>query len=447
MPRPRKIRAPEKGRLSDRGVWSLNVGQRPYSVTAREDRKPGARVILDYFERGNRRQVASGVETVRDGTGQFDAAAITRVEALALEVSAKLRLSTLRDDIKPQGLTVGQAFEMYFDPERGGLAPSKSSRNAGNASRVDWSLHLGEGTPWNAVRPTDVDAMARKWKRAGHAKTAEQRVKWLRTVYNWLRKRARIRGLEDPTEHFDFQALMEGYEPRQPRFTSAEADRIVASAWDVDPRFRLMIALMDDSVVRRVALIRTWRSAIDRPLNMPPSAEDAPHGWIVFPAMKGQPAVPWFLTAFQRREIDMALTTHLSELERLYQSDDRDYPLFPAARMYEKAREERRPINPTMPGAYRPVGEGLTEKWLRAAEREAGIEHVPGRLWHGLRRTASDVVYDAAGLSVLTTAGGWQNQTTPGKVYVGKARNRDRAVARNVMEKKRARNAEKDVDE
>ncbi len=439
MPRPRKIRPPHKGRVSERGLWSMRVGERPHVVTIREDRTPGARLIFDYSAGGRRRQTAAGFDTIRTDGGQFDPGAIDRAEEAALTLSAKLRLDQLREGVQPQSLTVRQAFTLYRDPERGGVAPSKSSRNAAAAAAADWMRHLGPDMPWNKVLPTDVDALARAKKRAGQQKTAEQRVKWLRTVYNWLRKRARIRGLEDPTEHFDFGALMDGYEPRQPRYTREEAEKIVAVAWDVDPRFRLLIALMDDSVVRRAALVRTWRSAIDRPLNMEPSREDAPHGWIVYPAMKGQPATPWFLTAFQRRELGMALTTHLSDLERIYQETGKDYPLFPAARMYEADRTERRPIPATRGGAYRPVGQSMTEKWLREAEEKSGVGHVRGRLWHGLRRSASDVIYDAAGLSVLTTAGGWQDERTPGKVYVDKAKHADRSRARQAMETKRTR--------
>jgi len=438
MPRPKKIRPPQKGRVSASGLWSMRVGERPAVVTVREDRTPGARLIFDYVMGGRRRQTAAGIDTVRGEGGQFDAVAIARAEEAALTLAAKIRLDRLRDEVQPQSMTVREAFTLYRDAERGGVAASKSSRNAASASAADWMRHLGAETPWNRVLPTDVDALARAHRRAGRQKTAEQRVKWLRTVYNWLRKRARIRGLEDPTEHFDFAALMDGYQPRQPRYTREDAEKIVAAAWEVDPRFRLLIALMDDSVVRRAALIRTWRSAIDHPLNMEPGAEDAPHGWIVYPAMKGQPATPWFLTAFQRRELDMALTTHLSDLERVYQERGKDYPLFPAARMYDADRVERRPIPSTRGGAYRPVGQTITERWLREAEERSGVGHVRGRLWHGLRRSASDVVYDAAGLSVLTTAGGWQDERTPGKVYVDKAKNRDRSRAREAMERKRS---------
>ncbi len=437
MARAKKLRPPHEGKVSKAGLWSLSVGEKPYKVTVREDRKPGARILYDYTEHARRQQPPTGVESVRDEEGQFVRTAIERAKELAADRSARLRLDRLREEVEPQRMTVAQAFDLYFRPERGGVPPSKSGRKLADASRRDWLNHLGADTPWNAVVPADVDALAKAYRRRGNFRTAEQRVQWLRTVYNWLRKKARIRGLEDPTESFDFHALMEGYEPAQPRYTLEEAEAIVAAAWKVDPRFRLLIALMDDSVVRRKALILTMRSAIDRPLNMEPDRDQAPHGWIVYPALKGQPSVLWFLTEFQRRELGLALTTHLSELERLYQEQQKDYPLFPAARMYERARAERAPIDPLRGGAYRSIGEGRTEQWLQKAEKEAGVPHVHRRLWHGFRRTSSNVVYDAAGLSVLTTAGGWTNQATPGKIYVGKERNRDRSTARQAMETKR----------
>ncbi len=437
MPRKKTIRPPSKGKVSASGLWSLQVGERPYTVTLREDRAPGARILFDYTEHGRRRQVPSGIATVRTPDGQFDAARINAAEDLAKDRSARVRLDRLREDAQPQKLTVDQAFELYFHPERGGLAPSKSSQDAGKASRRDWTQHLGGGSIWNRVLPSEIDALARRYKRLGMLKTAEQRVKWLRTVYRWLKSKARMRGLEDPTEHFDFQALMEGYEPHRPRYSLEEVEKILAVRWKIDPRFALLTALMDDSGTRRAGLIHTWRSALDRRRDIPPPPELAPHGWILYPALKGQDAVLHFLTEFERREIEMALTTHLSELERRYQEEGVDYPLFPAARMYPRAKAERLPIPPSRDGAYRAIGPGITERWLADAERLAGVDHVEGRLWHGWRRLASDVVFRAAGLGAVTTAMGWKSQRTPEQIYIEDEKHFARSAAREAMEHKR----------
>ncbi len=437
MPRKKRIRPPHKGKVSAAGLWSLAKGERPYTVTVREDRTPGGRILFDFTEHGRRQQPATGIRTVRQADGQFDPDAINLAEEAADDRSARLRLERYREEVKPQRLTVMEALTLYMHPERGGVASSKSSRMQAAAARKDWLNHLGADTVWNMVRPADVDALARSYRRRGMLVTARQRVKWLRTVFRWLEIKAGIDGLKDPTRGFDYQALMEGYEPHRPRYTPDEVEKILAVRWEIDPRFALLTALMDDSGTRRAALIRTWRSAIDRRRDIAPTPELAPHGWILFPALKGQDTVLHFLTEFERREIDMALTTHLSELERRYQERGIDYPLFPAARIYPRAKRERLPIPWDRAGAYRPVGYTLTERWLRDAEAKAKVDHVDGRLWHGWRRLAADTVFREAGLGVVTTAMGWKSQRTPEQIYLEDEKHFARSAAREAMERKR----------
>lgn len=66
-------------------------------------------------------------------------------------------------------------------------------------------------------------------------------------------------------------------------------------------------------------------------------------------------------------------------------------PLFPA------------PLDPT-----RPVDRHLANRWLREAERLAGLEHLPGGAWHPCRRKAATELKGAPDKDVMALLG-WRD--------------------------------------
>jgi integrase len=440
-----------KPRLTDAGLLSEGFGTRPYTVRLREQ-VAGGPVLLDF---GKPRKWETLGYVVRRAAGPkrwaWDIPALERARKAAEDKSAQMRLGQLREAAKPDPLTVGQAFALYHDPEKGGLPAGMTSIHAHRRARREWTAHLGAGTPWNLVTPADVEALLAKKHRAGQHQTAWELLKNLRACYNWLRKKRRMKQLEDPTEGISGKDLLAGVVRNRPRYTPAEAAKIFAA--DVDPRLRLLVALIDDTGTRREAVRRTMRSHVDAPQDVPPAPEHYPHGWICFPALKGQMSQPTPCTAFMRREMDRALTTYLRQLEEEYQRTGRDYPLLPAvspgqvadgvvrARRWTKlevgpARKTAESRGPNKL-AYRPLSPSRTRELLIDAERIADVAHIPGRGFHGLRRAWSDLVHSEAGLEVLTTAGGWSSQRTPESIYVEKGRHKLRSAAREVMERKR----------
>jgi hypothetical protein len=436
--------SPSRPRLTPQGLLSESFGRRPNTVALREEKEPGSNVLLDYSRAGDRRKESLGYP-VRTGKRGWDWDALQRARDTAEDRAAELRLGQLRAETKEDLVTVGTAFALYHEPERGGVRGAATTIHRHKFTRREWERWLGVDTPWNAITPADVEGLIRKYKDRDMAPTARELLKNLRACYNWLRKKRGLRHLNDPTESLSIAEVMEGHTPNRPRYTPEEARKIVAVRDAVDPRFALLVALMDDSGARREALRRMMRSNVDTPLTFDPG-DRAPHGWIVLPALKGQVPGPTFLTAFQRREIDRALTGYLSELERIYQETKLDYPLFPAAKVRSTANEVVHPHawkddggtwRPGQTKAYEPISRGSTRDWLIEAEQKAGVQHVEGRGWHGIRRAVSDYLEEATDLATLTTAMGWSSQSVPESIYLEKGKLEKRGRAREAMEKKR----------
>lgn len=408
----------------------------------REEKEPGSNVILDYLQEV-RKKVSLGYPVRRKAgkAWKWDDAALERAREAAQDRSAELRLDRARADVKPQTLTVRQAFALFNDEKRGNLPASDSLRLAHLRAAGVWGHWLGDDTPWNKIIRTDVTAAMRHFAEQRNERTGEpmiptglRYVEILRTCHHWLDE-AGFEDLRDPTKGFDWQFWRKKHRPARPRYTDEEVRALLKVRHDVDPRFALFLALADDSASRGKAVRTLWRSMVDVQLDQNPSEEHAPHGWVVFPPLKGQDPVLHFLTAFERRELEMAFSGYLAELEREWQAERRDYPLFPAVR--RESLTNGRPVRPEQSRAFRAVGPRGPSDWLQDAEEAAKVKHVDGRLYHGLRRRASDYLLEATDLKTLTVAAGWSSERTPESIYVEKRRHPARARAREAMEEKR----------
>lgn len=439
---------PSKPRLTPSGLLAEPYGRRPHTVTLREEKEPGSNVLLDYTTPGGQRPKPSLGYPVRSVSGKrstWDWDALQRARDAAEDRAAELRLGQLEQEVRDDMLTVGQAFALYHDPDRGGVRGAKSTIYSHRNARDKWIQWLGADTPWNSVTEADVEALLEKYRRRGMVPTAVNLLQKLRACYNWLRKKRKMKHLEDPTESIEIRDVGAGHQRRRPRYSPEEARRIIAVRDRVDPRFALMIALMDDSGARREALRRTMRSAIDKPLDIEPTPDEAPHGWILLPSLKRQSPNLVFLTSFQRRELDRALTGYLAAFEEVYQEEGVDYPLFTSIRLdtfdgqvrLTGKRDKDGVWRPAQKNAYRIVSKQRTGTWLLEAERLAEVEHVERRGYHGLRRAVADYLEEETDLGTLTTALDWSSQEIPERIYLEKSKLKKRARAREALERKR----------
>lgn len=433
----------QKPKLTKKGLLAESFGKRPYRLTLREE-KAGANVILDYSLAGQRKKPTLGYP-VRYPAGagwKWDLPALERARKAADERQSELKLDRLREEVKPQSLTVREAFRLFTDETKGGLPASASLRYAYLRSVGVWEHWLGADTPWNRILRTNVDAAMRHFAGIKNPRTGLgmipaglRYVEVLLACHHWLDK-AGFEDLRDPTKAFDWKFWKDQRRPRRPRYTDDEAKALIRVRHDVDPRFALYLVLVDDSASRGKAVRTLWRSMVDCALDQPPTEDHAPHGWVVFPALKRQDPVLHFLTAFERRELDLAFNGYLSELEAEWQRTKRDYPLFPAVR--KETLTDNRHVRLDATRAYRVVTPVGPAKWLAEAERVAKVPHVDGRLWHGFRRRASDYLMEATDLKTLTVAAGWKSERTPESIYVERTRHPSRARAREAMERRRS---------
>lgn len=425
--------------LTASGLLSESFGERPYTVRLREEKAPGTNVVLDYtLFSGDRKKPSLGYP-VRKSVGrrwEWDEKALEKAREEAQDRSAQLRLTRMREEVlEADALTFGEAVAMYQDEATGGFPRGKTTRGDYRRILRNWTRWFGAERAWNRIRRSEVLAWARKREAEGKIPSLLNEVAVLRILHRWLDNQAGIEGLMDPVKRFPWKTYREAHRAFRPRYTQDEIGAMVKVRHDVDPRFALFLALMADSGARRKAILTLTRSALDRAVEGPPDEDQAPYGWVEFPALKGQLPPLHLLTAFQRREIELALSGYLRHLEERWETEGLDYPLFPGGQLLEG--EAGLVIEVNQPRAYTSIGEKTTQRWLVAAEKMAGVEHIEGKGYHGIRRAVSDFLYEELGLDGLTTAMGWSSRDTPEKIYIDRRRMRDRNRAREAMEKKR----------
>lgn len=411
------MRRDDTPRVTEAGRLSESYGDTGFAVRLWE-RGAGENVMLQWGRPAAYASLGFAVRSPgKRGRWEWDAAALTRAREAARRKSAELRLGLAREAVRPQEITVRQAFALFTAPDDGGMPDSASGKRNYRIAEREFSARFGE-RPWNVVTPAEWEAIIWRAKGEGKHGKAGMLAKNLRGVHRWLAKKRRMKELLDPLEDFDWKSLGQGISPRQERYSEEEMRRLLAVRDDIDPRFALMLVMAAEAGPRSKA-IRFWhRSQLDAPILPAPPKEMAPHGWTYLPALKGQEAPLIFLTEFARREIDKALTGYLRHLEARYQEAGVDYPMIPGARI---ADAKPREVQVDQSGADRFIASQPVKAWLAEAERRAKVPHVTHRLWHGLRRLWTDRVEDIAGLDVAAVAGSWADRTMVERIYRNKA--------------------------
>lgn len=220
---------------------------------------------------------------------------------------------------------------------------------------------------------------------------------------------ARVRGLENPVEGFDWKKLEQGHEARQHRFDKPQLLALLRVRYQVDPRFALFLAFSAQSITRSAEIRNLMRSHVDRSLSIPPTRHEAPYGY-------EDP-----ITGLWR-------TGYLRELERRWTAKGTDYPLFGGRRLKAGI------MPPDRPSAQKPIANLRPREWLQKAEKLAGIEHVEWRSWHGVRRAISDLLEEGTDLATLTAMGRWKNQATPERIYLDRKKYGKLAKGRRALE-------------
>lgn len=373
------------------------------------EKRPGAPLHWDYRAGDSRTRPEVRPEMYVRATEKDAVDALLERAAVALceQKAANLAIEPSYQSAEPPALTLGHAYALYFDEAKKALPPSPQARRHHHASKAFWLKALGINTKWDAIAPADVRAALWGLKEQGKVSTATKRLANLRTLSRWLVTMMGFDQLRDPIRGIDKKKITEGYEPRRPRYTADEIERLVEAAFSFGERFYLFVVLMADSGARAVQVRQAMRSGLDCELEPPPPPGFAPHGWLRLPAVKGQGAMLTALTKRQRHAVTMSINTFLAPLEDAWRESGVDYPLLPGEGWSRGLGGD--PISDT----------ALRRTWKKL-EAKAGIEEKERRAFHGSRRSWSDDIFESEGLDTVASAGGWARRETPESIYLSR---------------------------
>ncbi len=380
--------------------WTFSAGSRPHTVTI--------------YERDGRLHARAWDPTLR-GTGGFRCRSLkhndrAKAKTYALEQAAKLEKGTA--EITQGVVKLGQVIDLYLlhrSPRKGEREQEADKRRA-----EMWKRFLGTDTDPHTISLASwerfidlrlsgaIDSRAKavqaENRRIVRTRSVSQDLHWLGWVLNWaskwrtpqghyLMRENPVRGYEVPTEK----------NPRRPVAT--------------EDRYQATRAKTDDVTmeVRGYGRSKTVRSYLSEILDIVSGTgrrlsavlqlqyenlqlQDGPHGAIRWPAATDKTGRETLVPISP--VVRAALDRVLRERPGIGQA-----PLFPA------------PGDPT-----KPVTRHLADKWLRKAEKLAGLEKLDGSLFHAYRRkwaTERKNLPDAD----VAAAGGWTNPNTLRLVY------------------------------
>lgn len=340
-------------------------------------------------------------------------------------------------------LTIAEGFELYTHPVSGRYVGNDPARSDVIAAGRDCVAALGEHTTWasvvpmaaaesiwryvyrriatnNKVRTGVRDLKKLNKRRRNHAlpRRVPDGATWARRCVNhffacaeWLATRGKIPAdaCRRPSGWVaEFKADWRRLSGRDldterdgPRYTPDEAGRLLNALFDprIDPRLRLAILCGADSL-RGGQVTRTMRSQLD----LSQTGAFGKGRLVVLGRGKKMGAIV-DLDEITRSQLDHEMRAgYLRECEAAYlRGDIEDYALFPQGRFVGGAipvRHNERYL--------KPISRRAVTDFFLDLERVAGVEHVPGRGWYGLRRLWADLtpehVHSVRGREVM---GGW----------------------------------------
>ncbi len=366
--------------MAKKKLWSYTAGRRPNRVTVFE-REPGGVLYAKCWDPS----MSGGMGDMRKRSlGYRDK---NRARAYALEQAAKFERG---DAVLTDGrVTLETVFALYRQ-ER--TPRKKPSEQKADDRRIEmWTRALGKDRDPLKISLRDweqfldarsvglIDArgcVAPEGKRRQvRARTIEADCRWMKGVFNWATKwmdgaghyllpENPIRGFEVPAEK----------NPRRAVMTQARYEKLLEVASEVTMEVPVHgaaqrtrsylpeLLVLANETGRRLSAILGLRYENLR-LKKTPAAPDGAISWPSDTDKQGRSwdAVP--ISQDARAVLNQIL---------------RDHPGIGAA-----------PLFPSPTDSLEPVDRWLADKWLRKAERLAGLRPQEGSLWHAFRRKAA----------------------------------------------------------
>lgn len=393
--------------------WEYTVGMLPHRVVAYEDTARKGVIYLRWRIAGDWKRKSLGFRFVRDRKGRIPKAEEDKARRAADEQYAKLASGGHVPAAPTMPLTIAEGWTLATDAERGRWTSDtmhrREMRRATDRAKSVW----GASTAWNAIDRGEVRRLWRaelkRVRAKGHdgARSAEIVITRVMTLAAWLREEGKIL----PTACVPWKAMRSemltdvgAVEVHRPRYTIDEYRRMLAAAWQVDERFGFLLAI--GAEYRLGQVVRVRRVHID-PLAGTVQIVGAGKKRGAVIQLTGQQ-----IAAMQRVLAD----GYLAGLETAFQAGEvADYPVFVGVKLPVR---DGRLVTRADHATRSHLDRTPLQRWLRATETLAKVDHMPGRGWYGLRRVAVDAA-KAAGISRegLQQSGGWSNTQVPDAIY------------------------------
>ena len=253
----------------------------------------------------------------------------------------------------------------------------------GRPRSFDPMLHVEPGT----LLPR---AVCIRWGGMTHC---EKTIEFLIRFFDWLRSEDLKRRAIKPRKNWKrilrkkWKKITREESPRAatddgPRFEEPELAQLYVTSKESEPRVRLALELAFEARLGQV--VRTMRSAYE--------PDEGPYGYIRTFGEDRKDGVGMYLTADQRVLLDYEMAHgYLRGPETaLREKKIMGYPLFFGGRL-TAYRDYTKPLQPLSSSGLRKI--------FNALEKDAGVAHVRGRGWYGLRRGGADLSEDVADVS------------------------------------------------
>lgn len=225
--------------------------------------------------------------------------------------------------------------------------------------------------------------------------------------------------------------------PHRPRYSDEEIAKLYAVRHAVDPRFALMMDLGLELRPEQVGRVRR-SNFLDAPLGLVLRVEGRGK-------KRGVPILlgPSLMEALQTAWDPTSPLGYLATQEALWRKDQIDYPLFPSVIMRAARKGRRGAAEKTrraIAGHDETVSRTQVGEWMRTCEDLAGVAHVDGRGWYGMRRQRADEEADEeTGSAAVQNMFGWTTGRMGEEVYQDRDRRRALVEARDRREAQRRR--------
>lgn len=412
--------------------WEETVGPAPHTVWVGERADKQDVVYLRWWLADKRNwKWKSQKAGVRDAKGRVDKALRDKYREAARhqhEILSGRRLAPVLEH--GELLTLGGTWTVITARSTGKYPHDTPHRREVGRALTDAVRILGRATPWavldrsrfRQLMRTRVDELMAKG--CAGLRGAEVTMQRLIAVGSWLREEQHIASDAGHASK-NWRAELREYvgqahggqvpEPKRPRHTLEEMRRLLEKAWEVDPRFGLLLAVGAEQRLGQV--LRARRVDLD-----------LEHNALTVRSRGKKKGTVILLTRGQRAAVDRALAGYLAPLE----SAHADYPLFPAGQM--TGGRSGAPVADTLRhGLARPINRSTVKGWFLECEELAEVPHVAYRGPYGLRRVAVDGA-KAEGISRegLQQHGGWTDTQIPDRIYADQEAAAGRVEARDV---------------